>query len=139
MRRVTRGFSVAAVMLMFVAAASVPAFAGEGYSKQQQVVDKAQLTLEKFAANPNIGWTSTQARYAKAILIVPQLLKGAFLFGFEGGTGVLLVRASAFWSQRVLIALDLPAFDRPAKATSKPSSFGACFSLAALVRKAALR
>jgi lipid-binding SYLF domain-containing protein len=112
MRRVYRGFSVAAVILMLVAASSVPAFAGEGYSKQQQVVDKARLTLEKFGANPNIGWTPTQARYAKAILIVPQLLKGAFLFGFEGGTGVLLVRdeETGEWSQPAFYKLRTGSF-----------------------------
>ena len=43
----------------------------------------------------------TLARDAKAILIVPQLLKGALLVGFEGGTGVLLVRdeRTGEWSQ----------------------------------------
>ena len=112
MRRIHRIFAVAAVILMLIAASSVPAFAGGPYSKQQQVVDKAKLTLEKFAANPNIGWTSTQARYAKAILIVPQLLKGAFLFGFEGGTGVLLVRdeETGEWSQPAFYKLRTGSF-----------------------------
>jgi lipid-binding SYLF domain-containing protein len=88
------------IMLILIAAAN-PAWGGEGYSKQQQLVDKAKLTLEKFSADPSIGWTPVQARYAKAVLIVPQLLKGALLFGFEGGTGVLLVRDedTGEWSQ----------------------------------------
>ncbi len=89
------------IMVLTLIAVANPAVAGEGYSKQQQVVDKAKLTLEKFAADPAIGWTQVQARYAKAIFIVPQLLKGALLFGFEGGTGVLLVRdeETGEWSQ----------------------------------------
>src|SRR5690349_24610121 len=32
--------------------------------------------------------------------------------------GVLLANASRFWLQRMLMAVDFPAFDRPAKATS---------------------
>ncbi|MGW8323005.1 MAG: hypothetical protein ACWGSD_15760, partial [Thermodesulfobacteriota bacterium] len=78
MRRVHRGLPVTAVILMLIAVSSTSAIAGEEFSKQQQLVDKAKLTLEEFAADSDIGWTPTQARYAKAILIVPQLLKGAF-------------------------------------------------------------
>ena len=39
---------------------------------------------------------------------------------------------------RVLIALDFPALDRPAKATSKPVSAGHWFTLAALMAYLAL-
>jgi lipid-binding SYLF domain-containing protein len=91
MRRFHGRRSYGAVVLLS-ALCTAAAVADEGYSKQQHLVDKAKLTLEKFAGDPTIGWTPTQARYAKAILIVPQLLKGALLLGFEGGTGVLLVR-----------------------------------------------
>ena len=101
MKRCREGRWILAAALVFAMLAATPAVAGEGYSPQQQLVEKAKLTFDKFAADPNIGWTPTQARYAKAILIVPQLLKGAFIFGFEGGTGVLLVRneETGEWSQ----------------------------------------
>ncbi len=95
-------FATSAVIFTLILAVAVnPAVGGDGYSKQQQLVDKAKLTLEKFSADPSIGWTEVQARYAKAIFIVPQLLKGALLFGFEGGTGVLLVRdeETGEWSE----------------------------------------
>jgi hypothetical protein len=48
--------------------------------------------------------------------------------------GVLLVRAS-FWLVNALIALDLPAFERPAKATSQPVSGGHSRMLGALLVK----
>ncbi len=38
--------------------------------------------------------------------------------------GVLLIRAKPFWLVKVFSALDLPAFERPAKATSIPESLG---------------
>jgi lipid-binding SYLF domain-containing protein len=112
MRRYCPGRSISAAALVFVMLAATPAIAGEDFSKQQQLVDKAKLTLEEFAANRDIGWTPTQARYAKAILIVPQLLKGAFLFGFEGGTGVLLVRdeETGAWSQPAFYKLRTGSF-----------------------------
>ena len=112
MRRYCPGRSILATALVFVILAVTPAIAGAQYSKQQQLVDKAELTLEKFAANPTIGWTPTQARYAKAILIVPQLLKGSLLFGFEGGTGVLLVRdeETGEWSQPAFYKLRTGSF-----------------------------
>src|SRR5690348_11327353 len=51
--------------------------------------------------------------------------------------GVLLVRASAFRWVIALMALDLPAFERPTKATSAPWSAGNCPGAAALTRKLA--
>jgi lipid-binding SYLF domain-containing protein len=112
MRGYHKGFTIGAVALVLAVVTALPAASGEGYSKQQEVVDKAKLTLEKFAANPDFGWTPTQAKYAKAILIVPQLLKGAFLFGFEGGTGVLLVRdeVTGEWGQPAFYKLRTGSF-----------------------------
>src|SRR5476651_1488201 len=48
--------------------------------------------------------------------------------------GALLVRASARRCVIALMALDLPAFERPAKATSAPSSAGNWDAAAALTR-----
>lgn len=101
MRRGPSGFSIGAVILMTLMLSAGPAFAGEGYSPQQEIVDKAKLTFEKFTTDPSIGWTRIQAENAKGILIVPQLLKGALIFGFEGGTGVFLARdeKTGEWSE----------------------------------------
>src|SRR5512146_3006495 len=51
--------------------------------------------------------------------------------------GVLLVRASPWRPTMALMALDLPAFERPAKATSAPRSAGNCPGAAALTRNLA--
>ena len=48
--------------------------------------------------------------------------------------GVLLVLASPRMRVSVFMALDLPAFERPAKATSQPLSAGHCLSEGALVK-----
>jgi len=61
--------------------------------EQQQLVDKAKMTLESFLADPSMGPALRDMKQeTKAIYIVPQILRGAFIFGGAGGSGVLLVR-----------------------------------------------
>ena len=48
------------------------------------------------------------------------------------------MRANFLLFVRVLMALDFPAFDRPAKATSFPVSSGACLIEGALSKNSAL-
>src|SRR4051812_18548979 len=58
-------------------------------------------------------------------------------FSRRGRPGVLLERASPRRASIALMALDLPEFERPANATSAPSSCGNCTLCAALVRNSA--
>lgn len=63
------------------------------FAEQQQVVDKAKMTLESFLSDPSVGPALRDLKHeAKALFIVPQFLRGAFIFGGAGGTGVLIVR-----------------------------------------------
>lgn len=59
---------------------------------QQQLVDNARHTLESFTDDPHLTWFQSHVKDAKALLIIPQSLKGAFIFGAEGGSGVLIIR-----------------------------------------------
>jgi len=70
-------------------------------TEQQQLVDKAKLTVEAFAADPQQEDVRQWVASAKGVFIVPQILRGAFVFGGAGGGGVLLVRdeKSGDWSQ----------------------------------------
>jgi len=52
---------------------------------QKQLVDNAKHTLNSFMEDPHLTWFQDHVKEAKALLIVPQLLKGAFIFGAEGG------------------------------------------------------
>ncbi|MBS0184319.1 MAG: lipid-binding SYLF domain-containing protein [Nitrospira sp.] len=60
--------------------------------EQENIVDQSRMTLRSFLADSNMGWFRDHIKDAKGILIVPQLLKGAFFFGAEGGSGVFLVK-----------------------------------------------
>lgn len=82
-------------------------------TEQEQLVEKARLTVEAFAADPSVkddvrGWS----KEAKGLFIVPQLLRGAFVFGGAGGSGVLLVRdeKTGDWSQPAFYNLGAVTF-----------------------------
>jgi lipid-binding SYLF domain-containing protein len=56
------------------------------------LVEKARLTLEKFAGDPAMGGFRDAVKRARGVLIAPQVLRGAFIFGVSGGSGVMLAR-----------------------------------------------
>lgn len=58
----------------------------------RQLVERAKLTLEKFLAAKEMGGMRKLLRDAKGVFIAPQVLKGAFIFGASGGSGVFLAR-----------------------------------------------
>jgi len=58
----------------------------------EELVVKAQLVLEKFRDDPDFASYRRTFKDAKAVLVVPSLIKGAFIVGAEGGSGVLLAR-----------------------------------------------
>jgi SH3 domain-containing YSC84-like protein 1 len=97
--------------LIFLVYASGPA-TGQEYSKQQQMIDQAKMTFQKFLADPNVGWGPQQAKNVKGILIVPQLLRGAFIFGGAGGSGVFLARdaKTGVWSDPAFYTMGSASF-----------------------------
>ncbi len=92
MARINACVVVAALLIVTVAIAAKPAVADD-VQDAQQLVDKARLTFESFIADENLG-DSLQAlvKKAKGVLIYPQVLRGAFVFGVSGGSGVMLAR-----------------------------------------------
>jgi len=67
-----------------------PAMADDALDARH-LVDKARLTFESFMADKDLGPSvRSLVKRAKGVLIYPQLLKGAFLVGVSGGSGVML-------------------------------------------------
>jgi lipid-binding SYLF domain-containing protein len=85
--------------ILVVAVALLSAAPVLAQQEQQDLVDKARIALNALrndADHPNLK--NTLAR-AKAVLIIPSLLKAGFIVGGEGGSGVLLARgANGEWS-----------------------------------------
>lgn len=80
----------AAVLAVFAAAPS--AFAASDKADARATVTRADITFNSFMSDKNFTEMRKLSRSAKGIFIAPQVLKGAFVVGASGGTGVLLVR-----------------------------------------------
>jgi lipid-binding SYLF domain-containing protein len=84
--------------------ASATALAVSVFALPAQAGDKADLlrdanrTVSHLRSDPAFGTARNMLQGAEAIYIVPKLVKGGFIFGAEGGDGVLLHRTGHGWS-----------------------------------------
>jgi lipid-binding SYLF domain-containing protein len=62
-------------------------------SDQQNLVDEARITLDHLQTDREFGTAKELLRKARAVLIVPNLVKAGFFFGGEGGDGVMMARS----------------------------------------------
>jgi SH3 domain-containing YSC84-like protein 1 len=76
--------------VVIVGAAGVYASA-ESRMETAQLVEKAKMTFDRFKADANLAAFDDLIKHAKGVFIAPQILKGAFIFGASGGSGVFLV------------------------------------------------
>ncbi len=73
--------------------------ADESLTKAQGLVDAAEKSVEAFTIDPEMKWFRENMANAKGVFIVPQLVKGGFIFGGSGGSGVLLSKGDGnIWS-----------------------------------------
>lgn len=75
-----------------VLTASLAPSSARAESRPQQMLEKARIAVNSLMADDNFPQLGAFIREAKAVLIVPELLKGGFILGGEGGSGVLIVR-----------------------------------------------
>jgi lipid-binding SYLF domain-containing protein len=94
---------------LFAGVAGVPV--AQAQTSQQVTVDGARKVLRDLRHDKEFGNARQLLRQAKAVLIVPKLLKGGFIVGGEGGDGVLLVHhAGGEWSDPAFYALGAASF-----------------------------
>src|SRR5262245_36879244 len=78
----------------------VGARAALALTPQQEVMDKARITFDKLITSVEFGELPGYMKRAKAVLIFPELYKGGFVLGAEGGYGILATRKEGDgWSQ----------------------------------------
>ena len=82
------GMLLAIVMIAF----SVAPASADDKQEAIQLVEKARFSLENFMSDSKMEAFHDLLKQAKGIFITPQLLKGAFVFGVSGGSGVVVVR-----------------------------------------------
>ncbi len=96
MEKICRNVRLGGVVLSsFILAATLfgvirPAMA-DSAKDAQQLVEKARLAFEAFVADKDMGPPlKALLKKGHGILIYPQVLRGAFVFGVSGGSGVFL-------------------------------------------------
>jgi len=96
--------------------AASAAFAALAFTGQAQASDTSEVlahangTVNDLRHDSVFGDARANLREARAILIVPRLVKGGFVFGAEGGDGVLLARTRHGWSDPAFYSLGSASF-----------------------------
>jgi lipid-binding SYLF domain-containing protein len=82
------------------------ATAADPAAKEQGIVDGARTVIQEAKTDPAFGTAPDLLRRARAIVIVPNVVKAAFVFGGEGGQGVMVARTpSGGWSDPAFVTL----------------------------------
>jgi lipid-binding SYLF domain-containing protein len=85
--------------------------AASAASDQQNLVDEARITLDHLKTDSEFGNAAELLRKARAVLIVPTLVKAGFFLGGEGGDGVMLARsARETWTDPAFYTLASASF-----------------------------
>lgn len=82
------------------------------YSKPQELVDQGVNVIKRFAEDDNMSVFRGLVKNAKAVFVVPQMLRGGFLFGGSGGSGALISRdlKTGEWSYPVFYTMGSVSF-----------------------------
>ena len=98
-------------VFLLVLFAGVLSWAGE---QKKDVTERLQMATEvlgQMSAAPDKGIPEEVLDSAKCIAVVPHLVKGGFIFGAEGGDGVLLRRTGAHsWSSPAFYTMGSASF-----------------------------
>jgi lipid-binding SYLF domain-containing protein len=94
--------AAAIVSALFVAPAAA--------SDQSDLIGRANGVVNDLRNDPSFSQAARMIHSARAVLIVPRLVKGGFIFGAEGGDGVLLKRSGRTWSQPAFFTLASASF-----------------------------
>lgn len=89
-RWIVRSLLAGALVLGFLGMVN-PVLADDA-SESRQLVEKARMTLEDYIKAPEMEGFRAYLKGARGIFIAPQILKGAFVVGVSGGTGLFFAR-----------------------------------------------
>jgi SH3 domain-containing YSC84-like protein 1 len=81
-----------------LAATLILASPARAASDPANLVERARVTLDGLKQDREFGSSRDLVKHARAVLIIPTLVKGGLLLGGEGGSGVLLIRTDTGWS-----------------------------------------
>jgi len=81
------------------------AFAGSARQDSVDRLEKSVAVLHAVMSTPDKGIPEEVLSGAKCILVVPDLIKGGFIFGGKHGRGVASCRTSAGWSAPAFVSV----------------------------------
>ncbi|MCX8021940.1 MAG: lipid-binding SYLF domain-containing protein [Syntrophorhabdaceae bacterium] len=78
----------------------IHALYGDDSIDSRHIVEKSAMTIENFINAPEMEGFRGLIKKARGVFIAPQVLKGAFIIGASGGSGVLVVKdvSTGKWS-----------------------------------------
>jgi lipid-binding SYLF domain-containing protein len=88
---------VSGVVSIAIVSFPIHASAVDDRMEADQLVEKARMAFDGMVADPNMGALIDLLKSARGVFICPELLKGAFIVGVSGGSGVFLARGEKTW------------------------------------------
>lgn len=79
-------------------------------SDQIDLVRRSNLVLNEAMHDPEFGNSRHLVETARGVMVVPQLVKGGFWLGGEGGNGILMARHGNHWSDPAFYTLASASF-----------------------------
>jgi lipid-binding SYLF domain-containing protein len=102
---------IAIAALAALSLAFMTPVAANAATDQQNLVDEARITLDHLRTDKSFGNAPELLRTARAVLIVPTLVKAGFFLGGEGGDGVMLARSGhGTWTDPAFYTLASASF-----------------------------
>jgi SH3 domain-containing YSC84-like protein 1 len=83
---------LAFLLTLALVVTAIPPAAADDALDARQLVEKSQLTIQSFIADNEIEAIRDLISKARGVFIAPQVLRGAFIVGASGGSGVFLAR-----------------------------------------------
>jgi lipid-binding SYLF domain-containing protein len=84
--------------------------AARAQTAEQVVIDGARKTLADLRRDKAFGNAQQLLPRARAVLIVPRLLKAGFIFGGSGGNGIVMMHDRGGWSDPAFYAIGSASF-----------------------------
>src|ERR1700692_1110268 len=94
-----------AFLLMSLIALAGPPFAGSAREDSVERMQKSVDVLHSIMSTPDKGIPEEVLTGAKCILVVPNLIKGGFVFGGKHGRGVASCRTADGWSAPAFVSV----------------------------------
>ena len=96
---------IAFLFVSLLGLAGTFAFAGSAREDTVERLDKSVEVLHSIMSTPDKGIPEEVLTGAKCMLIVPNLIKGGFIFGGKHGRGVASCRTSSGWSAPAFVSV----------------------------------